>query len=428
MNPGERGWLKPFIAHKKHALRIPAADPSLRLIRKVSDSYEFLYKLIQPTGLMYGHPISFIGTPHPLNLEWSEKDKIKVLLAEGYIMSGMYFHYDSDKEVIQTMEDVLTDIRNFYQHNYPLFASSSRSLFGKRTDTIDQIEYILDRRISIRYDWRNFWTSFFHNSLLFFDLILFVQWMEHPVAIPGETQKVRRHNLRLNLLRVIAAAAHADSEVQTEEKELFNYFLHSANLPQSEKKRAANFIVEGIKLDDLDLQDLHSWILKKYFLELAILTTWSNRSVSDKEEIFIRKLAHQLDLTLDDLEQSTLSVRKFVMACWDQVHYLQIKQNYRIVSERMLGRMRTIVKKNQRLVSQEIQESKELVTLLRKSRTQNLSPNEKEKVRDQLLDILRTIPTFAIFLLPFGSLTLPLLLKIIPKHVLYPSSFRENEI
>lgn len=428
MNPSEKGWLKPFIAHKKHTLRIPAAAPSLRLIRKVQDSYEFLYQLIQPTGLMYGHPISFIGAPHPLNLEWSEKDKIKVLLAEGYIMSGMYFHYDPEKGMLQTMEDVLMDIRNFYQQNPTLFAGSSRSIFGRRTETIDQIEYILDRRISIRYDWRNFWTSFFHNSLLFFDLIMFVQWMEHPILIPGDVQKERRYNLRMNLLRVIAAAAHADAEVQTEERELFNYFLQSANLPQSEKKKASNFIVEGIKLDDLDLQDLHSWILKKYFLELAILTTWSNRSVSDKEEIFIRKLAHQLDLTLDDLEESSLSVRKFVMACWDQVHYLQIKQNYRIVSERMVGRMRTIVKKNQRLISQEIQESKELVSLLRKSRSQNLTANEKEKVRDQLLDILRTIPTFAIFMLPFGSLTLPLLLKIIPKHILYPSSFRENEI
>ena len=47
-----------------------------------------------------------------------------------------------------------------------------------------------------------------------------------------------------------------------------------------------------------------------------------------------------------------------------------------------------------------------------------------KKVKKQLLEICKTIPSLAIFLLPGGSLLLPILIKFIP--TLLPSSFNEN--
>ena len=134
-----------------------------------------------------------------------------------------------------------------------------------------------------------------------------------------------------------------------------------------------------------------------------------------------------LGLSDEELTHSMVSVEQFVMEYWNQVHYLQIKQNYRIVSERLIIRMRQLARKNQRLIGKEITESRELVSLLRKSTTQNLTQEEKDKVREQLLDILKAIPAFAFLFLPGSFLTLPILLRIIPKSILYPSSFRENE-
>lgn len=429
MNPAEKGWLKKFITFRKKSLREVESSPILSLIPEAPDSFEYLYHLIQPTGLMYGYPIRFIEKPHSKTVEWREKDKIKVLLAEGYLSCGLYFHYDPDKDFNKIFVKVLNDIRDFYQENYTLYTEeSSRWLFGRSKQTVDQIEYILDRRISIKYDWRNFWTSFFHNSFLFFDLIFFVKWMEGgKKKSPKQELKALRQQLRFDILKVIAAAAHADNEVQPEEKELFNYFLQSARLPVAKKRIAQGFINQGVALNELNLDGVYSWILKKYFLELAILTTWANREISPLEKIFLRKLAHQLDLTEKDLQYSMDAVQQFVLEYWQKVHYLQIKQNYRIISERLIQRMRMIVKKNQRNVSQEIQESRELVFLLRKSTSQDLTPIEKEKVREQLLDILRTIPAFALLFLPGSFLTLPILLRIIPKSILFPSSFIDKD-
>ena len=53
-----------------------------------------------------------------------------------------------------------------------------------------------------------------------------------------------------------------------------------------------------------------------------------------------------------------------------------------------------------------------------------LTLKEKKKIKKQLLDICKTIPSLAIFLLPGGSVLLPILIKFIP--TLLPSAFNEN--
>jgi ABC-type proline/glycine betaine transport system permease subunit len=53
-----------------------------------------------------------------------------------------------------------------------------------------------------------------------------------------------------------------------------------------------------------------------------------------------------------------------------------------------------------------------------------LNSKEKRKVKTQLLDIFKTIPSLAIFALPGGSILLPIIIKMIPS--ILPSSFNEN--
>ncbi|MEM8901937.1 MAG: hypothetical protein AAGC85_27770 [Bacteroidota bacterium] len=65
--------------------------------------------------------------------------------------------------------------------------------------------------------------------------------------------------------------------------------------------------------------------------------------------------------------------------------------------------------------------------LLAKSAKTELTPFEKEKVRAQLIDILKTIPAFALFMMPGGFLTLPILFRILPKQLLFPSSFIDDD-
>ena len=74
----------------------------------------------------------------------------------------------------------------------------------------------------------------------------------------------------------------------------------------------------------------------------------------------------------------------------------------------------------------EIEETKELSELLVKATIKPLTMEEKQKVHDQLMDIAKTIPALAIFVLPGGGVLLPILIKVLPFNIL-PSSFQEEK-
>ncbi|WP_437824600.1 LETM1 domain-containing protein [Tenacibaculum mesophilum] len=81
--------------------------------------------------------------------------------------------------------------------------------------------------------------------------------------------------------------------------------------------------------------------------------------------------------------------------------------------------------KNKKRLAKELQESRELIFLIKKSLTTSLTDEEKAKVKEQTLDICKAIPAFTVFMLPGGALLLPLLIKLIPD--ILPSAFREDD-
>ena len=64
--------------------------------------------------------------------------------------------------------------------------------------------------------------------------------------------------------------------------------------------------------------------------------------------------------------------------------------------------------------------------LVSKSTVRDLSSEEKEIMRKQFYDILKSMPSLAIFLLPGGAFLLPMISKLFPE--LLPTSFQENII
>lgn len=87
--------------------------------------------------------------------------------------------------------------------------------------------------------------------------------------------------------------------------------------------------------------------------------------------------------------------------------------------------LKELLQKNKQRLNKELQQSKEAMSLIKKSTHSNLSDEEKEKVKVQLLDICKSVPAFAIFMLPGGALLLPLLIKLIPD--ILPSAFRDDD-
>ena len=272
MKPDEKGWLKEYLEFRKDLFK------ELTAKKRGSHPEHSLYSVIQPTGLMYGQSVGHIDHPNAEN--WSEKDKMKILLAESLISSSLLF-YDkpvkTPEELSQIFLKTIENIGNFYNNIFPELATPSKTLFGKKRSALELAEKILEKRIDRTADFQgNFWTYFFHNSLLFLDVFIYGQWIHtNADRIVADFFRYERDELRFSIVKVIAAAAHSDHVVDPEERKLLEYFIQSTNL-SAEKRKAAMFIFDkGIEIEEINLPSENSWLLKKFFLEIAILTTWA---------------------------------------------------------------------------------------------------------------------------------------------------------
>ena len=416
MNPNEKGWLSKYIDFRTEMLRELTTDAA----RKRSHPEHSLYRIIQPTGLMYGQSIGVSG--HPDQDSWHNREKMKVLLAESLISSSLLFYEKQNGTPInisEAIERTLEHIGNFYNNIFPELSTPVKPLFGKRKSPVELVERILDKRIERTIDFEgNFWTYFFHNSLLFLDVFIFGQWIHtNADRIVADFFRYERDELRFSVVKVIAAASHANKEVVYEEKKLLDFFLHSTDLSSDKRKEAVRIFERGIEVQEINLPSENSWILKKFFLEIAILTIWADKRVEEIEMDFLKTFTHHLGFNEDDLENSLIAIEGFVLENWEQLSYLQNNQDYQQVSEQFIRRVAKIAEKNRQRLSKELHENAELVELLRKSRSNELTPEEKEKIRAGLVQILRTIPTFLIISLPRKFLTLPVLMRILPKNL-----------
>lgn len=416
MNPNEKGWLREYIDFRTEKLRELTTDAA----RKRSHPEHSLYRIIQPTGLMYGQSIAVSG--HPDQDTWHIRDRMKVLLAESLISSSLLFYEKQNGTPIEmtgAIERTLEHIGNFYNNIFPELATPAKPLFGKRKSPVELVERILDKRIERTIDFEgNFWTYFFHNSLLFLDVFIFGQWIHtNADRIVADFFRYERDELRFSVVKVIAAASHANKEVVYEEKKLLDFFLHSTDLSSDKRKEAVRIFEKGIEISEINLPSENSWILKKFFLEIAILTIWADKRVEEIEMDFLKNLTLHLSFNEDDLENSLIAIEGFVLENWEQLSYLQNNQDYQQVSEQFIRRVAKIVEKNKYRLLKELQENGEVVELLKKSRATELTNEEKEKMRLALVQILKSIPTFLIISLPKKFLTLPVLLKILPKNL-----------
>ena len=70
--------------------------------------------------------------------------------------------------------------------------------------------------------------------------------------------------------------------------------------------------------------------------------------------------------------------------------------------------------KNAQKLEKEMQTQSRLNQLMRKSSNDTLSEEEETELREGIIKVLKSIPTFVIIGLPGTFLTLPMLLKILP--------------
>ncbi len=422
LDPTEAGWLSKYI-------EIRATLPFSDHINQIEEKEEKLYAHLHTSGILYGHPIKL---PFELELEmnnWPVKERMKLIFAEAFISTAFILSPDLSEDDIQELEKKLGEsVVEFYKNYRPELVKNKLISIKRNLSPLYQAERIFDRRIKVKAQWNaSFWRGFFHNSLLFVDLIHYIDWINTATEKRNDLLNRQSFEIRWDALKLISIATNVDDEYGKNEKRLFDFFIESAEFNKDYRLRAKKLVSKDFLLSDLNIDESHSWLRRKYFLELAILSVWADRRISQKEEVFLSELNSYLGFDEINLDSSIMSVQSFVMNNWERIHFLQEKQNFFILRKRLTERMTKVAKKYTSEIKQEISESGDLIKLLQLANTRELSVTEKEQVRIQLFDILKSIPAFVIFMLPFSFLTIPVLMKIIPKSA-FPSSFDPNRL
>jgi len=425
MKPSNKGWIKDYLAYLNGPQN--AHEFNMHLFDEFSElpDDKKLYKLVQPSGLMYGYPVRPYGN-YPLRINnWDEADRTKLILLDCLINESILFSsdcIDTQKQFNDYVHHTIESIFNFYQEHV-LRHDQVKLRHKKHRSESELVESILDQRVLVKSKiTKNFWAGFFQNSLLFLDVFYFRQWLQSSGDRKDEALYENQENLRLSILQTIASAAWANDVIEQEEKALFKFFLQSANLNSEKEHIAEDMLKSASRGEHIQHVEHKPWIIKKYMLELAILTVWADRKVEQSEKEYIKKLSNEMQFSPEELDTSMLAVESFVISHWNQIHFLQSKHDMLIIKDRFSQRLMRIATKNKDAFVQEIHESKELMQLMVKMTRERLSNKEKEIVRAQLVDLLKTLPTFVIIALPGTFFTLPLLLKLLPKKA-FPSAF-----
>lgn len=377
---------------------------------------EYLHTTLFRTGIVFGYPSHLLFCPDEFRKDWTSDEQLKILLFESLFFVYQVERGDHlDEKFIDTLHD-------FYEQYRDQSSLNVFKLFFKDTKQ-EQVENILHRRVHIKKTLTNqFWVNYLNNSLVFLDVLAFREYLVNEKLL--EDTYI---DFLMATLNTVGAASLADGNVDSAEQTLIDVFVSSSNVDELNIKNFKTKLEDGaLKLEDIDLPDHEDLLYKHFLIDMAVLTVHSDLSALDDEIVFLYELCNYLAVDTEQLHRALILIEGFVIENNHKVNFLSEQSSYEQLYSNFSRRWIKILGRNKDKFVEELHESKELVALVNKSLSKELTPDEKEKVKTQFRDIVKSMPAIAIFMLPGGMLLLPIILKIVPN--LIPSAFKGNEI
>lgn len=394
INPSAPGWIEKFFIEQK-----TTEQPIM-----VSEA-EF-YIQTRATGFIFGHIISF-DTFRPILL----KERLPEEISKIGMLSTLYQMYCITKN--DTSENhFITELVAFYNLLTPKGFNPLQKMLPSSSN-VSKLEKIIHDRVQTNEDL--FSKNFSHvitNALLFVDVLAFKKYLEKG-ALPDKYF----NRIEDIVISVISLSLKSKTGISVHDDLLLKLFESSL--------RFNKFSENGIKtIEDLEVSYLSNDLEKYYLLDLAGISLWSDEKVENEERYFLFKLGEKLVIKETFIFESIDFINHFIQKHKKEIPYFNnsnpVKNFYDHTTESVV----VLINRNKNRLIKEVSQSKELMQLLAKSTHKDLDKEEKKKIKSQLLDICKTVPSLTIFLLPGGALLLPILIKFIPK--LLPSAFNEN--
>lgn len=412
--PGAKGWInKYFELVEKNEIKLAYSKHGG--ISKLS----FTHLTFANSGLIFGLPHKLIFSNHLGTNSWTGEEKLKILLFEGHL-----FIYLINCKGDFNKEQFLNNLYQFYHISRIQSSADIQEKEPKFEDKIKKLEKLFAKRVEIKNRWleNKWWIHSLTNAFVYLDVILFDDFCfkKKKEAICDYADYAKYALLLLRL------SSESDGLIEKQEKNIYDVFLASADLNDRDRKEVDTLLKEQRSLSSIpDWVDDH-WLLKRFYLDLSILTVLSDDELTEDEMRFLNQCHTRFNMSDEELEENIGIIERLIVASRGEFGFLSNEKSYSKVYNRLLSRWIKIISRNKDKLSEELKESKELIALVKKSSTTELTDKEKKLVKSQFLDIAKTVPSIAIFMLPGGTIVLPIILKIIPDLV--PSAFASNKL
>ena len=391
INPSINGWIEKYVHQYANEIISYATD-------------EDFFVACQQSGLIYGYVVKYHLKGTVEDVKWDTEERIKV----GFLstLMALYRKYNTT-----SVEEFIETILAFYNQ-----ISKGKFSFVKMVwpdvSSYQKLEGIINERLQTNDNilTKNF-THMVTNAMLFIDVLAFEFYLKNNTISLDFFKDLERKCLALIMLSL--NEKNNKSEYDSMLLKMFENSLRYSKVSKINQEEIIALIYQGNR----------STLENLYLYEVAHMTLLSDGIMYENEQNFLNEIAFNLNLNKNK-QNTGLELVNFIEKHKKELPFFNlnhpVKQFYTNTQEN-IGKL---VSRNKTRLIKELSESKELVKLLRKSTQQDLSYEEKKKVKKQLLDICKSIPSLTIFLLPGGGLLLPVLIKFIPQ--LLPSAFNEN--
>ncbi len=394
INPSANGWIDKFFAENRENFIDFKGD------------YMSFYESCRKTGFIYGYVVNFELLENLNTTKWSYDEITKV----GFL-NTLFSVYSLENEAANS-KYFIELVYEFYKIIQPENLNFIKKMLPEGSHS-SRLEKVIDNRIQTNNNTisKNF-SHIITNALLFIDVLAFQHYLKHN-HLPSDYLK----NVESDCIKIVSLALKIKQNKSKYDELLVKLFENSIRYTKFST-------IDSMEYSDINLLKYTEILEKLYLLDMAQMALWSDEKLEENEVEFLKNINADLGLEAKVLDKSISDINFFINQYKAEIPFFNYTNPIKHFYDQTNKNVTKLIIRNKDRLTKEIKESGELMQLLAKSTRKDLSKDEKKKVKKQLLDICKTVPSLTIFLLPGGGLLLPILIKIIPQ--LLPSAFNEN--
>jgi hypothetical protein len=428
MGFGQSGWFTALL-EQEVAQHQPLEDARAPGISPRARARAHVRMVLQDSGLLYGTPEQ---VEHPTGLTREEQLSLAVLRTLARLALDLADISGLGPERRVERLTILFAAWSGHLRLAETLQTALRSTGTLPRRSVARLETLLeDRAMSLGAD--PLYGLLLHNGAAYVDAQLFAHlalaaWLHTRLGLEHARRRLAvAARQKALLVEVLTALACAERPPTPAARKAILRQVDSLGLPKPVgpmlRARVKEVFRERPDLDVL-VRPVRSLPLRRFILQQTLLASLVEGRRSPAELAFLRALARALRISPEGLREVEGEVAEFYAENRSVLDVFAVSDNAASLGDEWVSGVLRSLDENAKALLLEARMMGELGVFLGKLAIgQTLAPDEKRRMRLELIDLAKAIPALAIFAAPGGLLLLAALAKVLPFNIL-PSAFQ----